>query len=44
MIATASFSSGLAFGLAAGFIAGGAFVLGAAWLMFKLVFLAFRNT
>jgi hypothetical protein len=43
MIATASFSSGLAMGLSVGFIAGVAFVLGAAWLTFKLVFLAIRN-
>lgn len=44
MIATASFSSGFATGLSIGFVAGIAFVLGVAWLLFKIIFLAIRNS
>lgn len=43
MIGAATFSSGLAIGLGAGFIAGSAFVIGVAWVMFKLLFLATRT-
>ena len=44
MIGAASFSSGFAFGLGVGFIAGSAFIIGVAWFMLKLLFLAIRNS
>ena len=44
MMGAAGFTSGLTLGLSIGFIAGAAFVIGVAWLMFKLLFLALRNS